>query len=55
MNRGLCIALIALGAADAVAETGFTVGAGGGVNVDAPFVTAHVGRRFVRAPLRCRH
>lgn len=50
MNRGLCVALIALHATDATAETGFTVAAGGGVNVDAPFVAAHVGRRFARAP-----
>jgi len=42
------VALLAASAAEA--KPGFTATAGGGVNVDTPFVETQLGRRFVRAP-----
>lgn len=49
MPTKLCLVMLALAATTAAAETGFTVGAGGGVNVGTPYVTANAGRRLVRA------
>jgi hypothetical protein len=44
------ILALCLVATAAHAEPGYTVTAGGGLNVDAPYAEAQLGRRFVRAP-----
>jgi hypothetical protein len=42
--------IVILLAAPAYAKPGFTATAGGGTNVDTPFVEVQIGRRFRRAP-----